>query len=82
MKKTKMKDLIVLWIALAALVCAALALNRSLNQLISNMETVKAGPLPEDMVAAFDEAWKITKGDSPEYFTLYKGKGSVGGEKK
>ena len=35
MKKTKMKDLIVLWIALAALVCAALALNRSLNQLIS-----------------------------------------------
>ena len=53
-----------------------------LNHLISNMETVKAGPLPEDMVAAFDEAWKITKGDSPEYFTLYKGKGSVGGEKK
>ena len=53
-----------------------------LNHLLSNMETVKAGPLPKDMVAAFDEAWKITKGDSPEYFTLYKGKGSVGGEKK
>ena len=53
-----------------------------LNHLLSNMETVKAGPLPEDMAAAFDEAWKITKGDSPEYFTLYKGKGSVGGEKK
>ena len=53
-----------------------------LNHLLSNMETVKAGPLPEDMVASFDEAWKITKGDSPEYFTLYKGKGSVGGEKK
>lgn len=53
-----------------------------LNHLISNMETVKAGPLAEDVAAAFDEAWKITKGDSPEYFTLYKGKGSVGGEKK
>ncbi len=53
-----------------------------LNHLLSNMETVKAGSLPEDIVAAFDEAWKITKGDSPEYFTLYKGKGSVGGEKK
>lgn len=53
-----------------------------LNHLISNMETVKAGPLPEDIVAAFEDAWKITKGDSPEYFTLYKGKGSVGGEKK
>ena len=53
-----------------------------LNHLLSNMETVKAGPLPEDIVATFEEAWKITKGDSPEYFTLYKGKGSVGGEKK
>lgn len=52
-----------------------------LNHLISNMETVKAGPLSDDIVAAFEEAWKITKGDSPEYFTLYKGKGSVGGEK-
>lgn len=51
-----------------------------LNHLIGNMETVKAGPLPGDVVVAFEEAWKITKGDSPEYFTLYKGKGSVGGE--
>ena len=53
-----------------------------LNHLIQNMETVKAGPLPEDVVEAFQQAWSITKGDSPEYFTLYKGKGSVGGEKK
>lgn len=53
-----------------------------LNHLKQNMETVKAGPLPEDMVEAFNTAWTITKGDSPEYFTLYKGKGSVGGEKK
>lgn len=53
-----------------------------LNHLKQNMETVKAGPLPEDVVEAFEQAWNITKGDSPEYFTLYKGKGSVGGEKK
>ena len=53
-----------------------------LSHLNQNMEAVKAGPLPEDIVAAFEEAWMITKGDSPEYFTLYKGKGSVGGEKK
>lgn len=53
-----------------------------LNHLKQNMETVKAGPLPEDVVEAFQQAWSITKGDSPEYFTLYKGKGSVGGEKK
>ena len=53
-----------------------------LNHLLGNMAAVKAGPLPEDVVAAFDEAWALTKGDSPEYFTLYRGKGSVGGEKK
>ena len=53
-----------------------------LNHLLQNMETVKAGPLPEDLAAVFDEAWALTKGDSPEYFTLYRGKGSVGGESK
>ena len=53
-----------------------------LNHLIQNMNAVKSGPLPDEMVKAFDTAWEITKGDSPEYFTLYKGKGSVGGEKK
>ena len=53
-----------------------------LNHLKQNMATVKAGPLPEEVVQAFEQAWAITKGDSPEYFTLYKGKGSVGGEKK
>lgn len=53
-----------------------------LSHLKQNMEAVQAGPLPEDIVAAFEEAWTVTKGDSPEYFTLYKGKGSVGGEKK
>ncbi len=53
-----------------------------LSHLRQNMETVKAGPLPDDVVDAFEQAWRITKGDSPEYFTLYKGKGSVGGEAK
>lgn len=53
-----------------------------LNHLKQNMETIKAGPLPEEVVQAFEHAWEITKGDSPEYFTLYKGKGSVGGENK
>ncbi|MBQ5977411.1 MAG: aldo/keto reductase [Oscillospiraceae bacterium] len=53
-----------------------------LHHLQQNMDTLKAGPLPEDLVAVFEQAWAITKGDSPEYFTLYKGKGSVGGEQK
>ena len=53
-----------------------------LDHLKQNIETVKAGPLPEDVVKAFDRAWEVCRGDSREYFTLYKGKGSVGGEKK
>ncbi len=53
-----------------------------LSHLLQNMETVKAGPLPAELVEVFDRAWAITRGDSPEYFTLYKGKGSVGGEQK
>ena len=53
-----------------------------LSHLKQNMETLKAGPLPEEMADAFEKAWAMTKGDSPEYFTLYNGKGSVGGEKK
>lgn len=53
-----------------------------LSHLKQNMEAVKAGPLSNDMIEAFETVWTITKGDSPEYFTLYKGKGSVGGEKR
>lgn len=52
------------------------------THLRQNLEAVQAGPLPQDVVDAFEQAWQMTKGDSPEYFTLYRGKGSVGGEKK
>ncbi len=52
-----------------------------LEHLEQNVNAIKAGALPEDVVEAFDKAWQLTQGDSPEYFTLYKGKGSVGGEK-
>ena len=53
-----------------------------LPHLLQNMDAIAAGALPEDVVRAFDAAWLTAKGDSPEYFTLYRGKGSVGGEKK
>ena len=53
-----------------------------LRHLEQNIAAAKAGPLPQSIVDAFDRAWQITRPDSPEYFTLYKGKGSVGGEKK
>lgn len=53
-----------------------------LGHLIQNMQAVKAGPLPANLADAFEQAWKISKADSPDYFTLYKGKGSVGGEQK
>lgn len=43
------------------------------GHLQQNMDTLKAGPLPGEIVQAFDQAWTITKADSPEYFTLYKG---------
>ena len=52
-----------------------------LHHLEQNLNAVKAGPLPTDVVEAMERAWTITKGDSPSYFTLYQGKGSVGGEK-
>ena len=44
-----------------------------LGHLQQNMDTLKAGPLPEEMVQTFEQAWTITKADSPEYFTLYTG---------
>ncbi|MBR2760489.1 MAG: aldo/keto reductase [Solobacterium sp.] len=52
----------------------------NLNHLIENMNAVKVGPLPEDIADAFEEAWNLCRGESREYFTLYQGKGSVGGE--
>lgn len=45
----------------------------SLAHLVQNMETIKAGPLPDEVVAVFAAAWKVCRGDSPEYFTLYQG---------
>lgn len=45
-----------------------------ISHLKQNMETLKSGPLPVDILDAFEEAWRISKNDSPEYFTLFKGK--------
>ena len=52
-----------------------------LNHLKQNLASVQAGALPNSLTEAFASAWEVCKTDSPEYFTLYKGKGSVGGEK-
>ena len=43
-----------------------------LNHLQQNMSTVKAGPLPDGILTAFEEAWTVCRPDCPEYFTLYK----------
>ncbi len=43
-----------------------------LDHLRQNLETMKAGPLPEGIVEAFEQAWTVAAPDSPEYFTLYK----------
>lgn len=45
-----------------------------MSHLKQNMESVEKGPLPDDVLTAFEEAWNISKKDSPEYFTLFKGK--------
>jgi aflatoxin B1 aldehyde reductase len=44
-----------------------------LSQLEQNIEAIEKGPLPEEVIEAFEKAWTISKADSPEYFRLYKG---------
>lgn len=40
----------------------------SLAQLEQNLEILAQGPLPEEVVAAFEAAWQAAKSDSPAYF--------------
>lgn len=42
-----------------------------LLQLEENLVAIEKGPLPDELVEAFDKAWSVCKADSPEYFTLY-----------
>lgn len=44
-----------------------------LSQLQQNVSAVEAGVLPDDVVGAFEEAWSVSKAESPEYFRYYKG---------
>lgn len=44
-----------------------------LSQLQQNVSAVAQGALPDDVVAAFEKAWSVSKADSPEYFRYYKG---------
>lgn len=44
-----------------------------LHHLQQNMDTLKAGALPQEIADAFTQAWALCKADSPEYFTLFKG---------
>lgn len=45
-----------------------------LEHLKQNMESVKRGLLPQNVLEAFEQAWETAKPDSPEYFTLFDGK--------
>lgn len=40
----------------------------SMKQLEENLKACKEGPLPEDVVKALDEGWKLTKATTPNYF--------------
>ncbi|KAI0184796.1 aflatoxin B1 aldehyde reductase member 3 [Xylaria flabelliformis] len=40
----------------------------SYDQLDGNLDALEKGPLPDDVVAALDEAWLITKAEAPNYW--------------
>lgn len=44
-----------------------------LNHMMQNIVAIQNGPLQEEVIDAFDKAWEISRLDSPEYFTLFKG---------
>ncbi|KAK4225603.1 putative aflatoxin B1 aldehyde reductase member [Podospora fimiseda] len=39
-----------------------------LEQLRENLDAVEKGPLPEEVVKAFEEAWEVAKGDAVDYW--------------
>ena len=41
------------------------------EQLLQNLEAAQKGKLPDGIVSAMDEAWKIAKPDSPAYFKFF-----------
>lgn len=40
----------------------------SVSQLEDNLNNLEKGPLPEDVVKALEEAWQVSKADSPVYW--------------
>ncbi|KAL1893996.1 hypothetical protein Sste5346_006138 [Sporothrix stenoceras] len=40
----------------------------SVEQLAQNLDAIEKGPLPVDVVAAFDEAWTMAKGEQANYY--------------
>lgn len=45
-----------------------------LSHLQQNLQAFAEGPLPEEIVTAFTQAWTLCRADSPAYFTFYKRK--------
>lgn len=43
-----------------------------LEHLAENMKAMEGGPLPDALVAAFDQAWEECRPDAPEYFKFYR----------
>lgn len=43
-----------------------------IQHLKQNLSAIDNGPLPKEVCDTFEEAWNITKADSPEYFRYYK----------
>lgn len=51
-----------------------------IEHLENNLKALSEGPLPNEVVEAFEKAWHITSSEAPDYYKFYKGQGSVGGE--
>ena len=49
----------------------------SIAQLDENLKDCEKGPLPAEVVEALDEAWLVTKVDTPNYWRMEFGKLSV-----
>jgi hypothetical protein len=41
------------------------------NQFVHNIDAIKEGPLPSNIVNSFDSAWDEATSFSPDYFRFY-----------
>lgn len=48
-----------------------------MSQLKQNLSSLAGEPLPDEVLQAIDEAWKLTAGEAPEYYRFYSGEKEI-----